>query len=88
MRNTPGHDVSDQQGSPSVSPWRPIVITLLSSLLLGAGSCFGFLTTITNGGSSAANLAFMVFFLGCLIVFVSGLVWAFVTWIHNAKRGG
>jgi hypothetical protein len=86
MTNPPDHPVSDQQGQPPVSPWRPIVITLLSALILGAGSCFGFLNTISGG--PAANDVFMVTFLLCLIIFIGSLVWAFVTWIHNAKRGG
>jgi len=54
--------------------------------VLGAGSCFGFLTTISAG--SNVNGIFMAFFLLCLIIFIGSLVWAFVTWIHNAKRGG
>jgi hypothetical protein len=86
MTNTPDHPVSDQHSPPPVTPWRPIVITLLSALLLGAGSCFGFLSTINEG--SAVNGIFMVAFLLCLIIFIGSLVWAFVTWIHNAKRGG
>lgn len=81
MTNTP-----DQQGPPPVSPWRPIVITLLSALLLGAGSCFGFLSTMSEGSSVSG--VFMEAFLLCLIIFIGSLVWAFVTWIRNAKRGG
>ena len=86
MTNTPDRPVSDQQGPPPGSPWRPIVITLLSALLLGAGSCFGFLSTMSEGSNVSG--VFMVAFLLCLIIFIGSLVWAFVTWIHKAKRGG
>ena len=85
MTNTPDPSVPAQQGPP-VSPWRPIVVTLLSALLLGAGSCFGFLATISEGSNVSG--VFMVAFLLCLIIFIGSLVWAFVTWIRNAKRGG
>jgi hypothetical protein len=86
MTNTPDHPVSDQHSPQPVRPWRPIVITLLSALLLGAGSCFGYLSTM-SGGSTVSGM-FMVTFLLCLIIFIGSLVWAFVTLIRNAKRGG
>jgi hypothetical protein len=82
---TIGHSPFPNPGaSPPKSPWGAIAITLVSAILLGAGSCFGFLTTLTPGGrNSGANTLFMYVFLICPAVFVGGLIWAFVTLIRK-----
>jgi hypothetical protein len=74
---------------PPKSSWRPILITLCSALVLGAGSCFGFLNT-TNASNLGgyANIAFAIGFVICLVVFLASIVWAFVTGIRNAARRG
>jgi hypothetical protein len=89
MTASPSSPDSNQSTPTPKSSWRPIVITLCSALLLGAGSCFGFLMTLnSNGGSSAANTTFMIGFFLCLVAFLAGLAWAFATGIRNAKRKG
>lgn len=66
--------------------FRPILITLLCTLLLAAGSCFGFMSTVRIGGSGNSGsplvaevfavgfvigaLAFLVAFLVLLVVFI------------------
>jgi len=65
------------------SSYRAALITLLCSLLLGAGSCFGFLSTLKFHGDSPRNTAFAVGFLACLLVFFGSVVWMVVKAIRG-----
>ena len=53
---------------PKRSIVRPMAMTLVSSFLLGLGSCFGFLSTLNfNGPSKPVNTLFMIgsFYAAC-----------------------
>lgn len=66
------------------SKWRPIVLTTVSALFLGAGSCFGAFSDVGN----TLSLIFSGMFMTCVVVFVGALLWALGTWLKSAKRGG
>jgi len=64
---------------PKRSIVRPMAMTLVSSFLLGLGSCFGFLSTLNfNGPSKPVNTLFMIGFGVELVVFLGACVWAVV----------
>ena len=70
------------------SRFRPVVITLFSAFLLGAGSCFGFLTTLTPiWGGSWINVVFQWIFILCVVAFLGALVWALVIVIRARLKG-
>jgi hypothetical protein len=65
--------------SPKRSIVKPIAITLVSGFLLGLGSCFGFLSTLSfNGPSKPVNTLFMIGFGVGLVLFLSACVRAVV----------
>jgi hypothetical protein len=68
-------------------PYKPILITIVCAILLGAGSCFGFATTAlgVHSNSSLATL-FAVIFLACAGAFIGGLIWLFFAFILNRTR--
>jgi hypothetical protein len=69
---------------PPKSSWRPIVITLISALVLGAGSCFGFVSTLSFGGRNAnVSALFLGVFALCVLAFIGALLWALVAWIRG-----
>jgi Na+-transporting NADH:ubiquinone oxidoreductase subunit NqrD len=70
---------------PKPSSYRPILITLLCALLLGGGSCFGFLTTLQTlqGSNSSINSIFGLGFIGSLFVFFGAVIWFIVTWLKR-----
>jgi hypothetical protein len=71
------------------STYRAALITLLCSFLLGAGSCFGFLTTLNFQGGSPRNTAFAVGFGLCVLVFLGSVVWMVVKAVRgrHGERG-
>jgi hypothetical protein len=69
--------------APKRPNFRPVLITLLCSVLLGAGSCFGFLTTLNTNESSAINLALAVLFLLCVATFLGSVVMLIVKAFTN-----
>lgn len=69
--------------APKRPNFRPVLITLLCSVLLGAGSCFGFLTTLNTNESSAINSALAVLFLFCVAAFLGSVVILIVKAIAN-----
>jgi ABC-type uncharacterized transport system permease subunit len=64
-------------------PWAPIIITIVSSIVLGMGSCFGFLVTLNNKNLS---MAFTWLFFACVAGFVGGMIWAIVRGVTNSRR--
>ncbi len=56
---------------------KPILLTLLGGILLAAGSCFGFVSTLTSNSSSKSTLFAIGFFVGVLGVIAAG-IWALV----------
>jgi hypothetical protein len=69
------NQVSPQQVSPKRINWRPIGLTLLAAIVLGAGSCFG---AIISGGKTL-SVIFSVIFIACVLAFVLGLLWGLIT---------
>ena len=86
---SPGH------APPPPPPIRPTVaqalVTLFGGLLLAAGSCAGFLTTLNlNGGSDSVNnafaIAFAIGFILSLVVAGVGVVLVIVRVVRLAVR--
>jgi hypothetical protein len=65
---------------PRASHLKPILITLLCGVLLAAGSCFGFVSTLTSNSSNKQTLFVIGFFAGVLGVISAG-VWALAAMI-------
>jgi hypothetical protein len=84
MSTPPSITNASQEPPPPKSKWRPIVLTIVSAVLLGAGSCFGAIS------SSGGNLTFVLsaVFVACVGAFVGGLFWALGTWIEGIRRRG
>ena len=84
MRITPPSVLTPgQQIPPPKSKWRPIVITLVSAVVLGAGSCFA---AMSSSGNWITGVLAAVF-LSCVVAFLCGLVWAAGVWIEGLRRG-
>ncbi|MGB7281930.1 MAG: hypothetical protein WBE13_06690 [Candidatus Acidiferrum sp.] len=84
MTNKPNSPFSDSTTPRPKSPWGPIVITLVSTVLLGAGSCFGFVSTLSFGGkNSGASVVFLSVFALCVLAFIGALLWALIAWIRG-----
>lgn len=88
MTMTPNPLIPGENVPPPKSSWRPILITIFSALLLGAGSCFGFVSTFNMNRQSTMSAAFAVLFLLCVIFFVGGVVWAIVSFIRFILTSG
>jgi len=66
------------------------LITMLSSIVLGFGSCYGFFSTLSFHGSGryeTLNILFFVVFWLCVLAFLATLVWIIVRAIQNAQSG-
>ena len=69
------------------------VITLLASIVLAAGSCFGFLNTLSLDGRGRhpyLNLFFLVVFCLCAMAFPGTIIWMIVRALRNrmaAEKG-
>jgi hypothetical protein len=79
----PSRQVPPEQVPPKRINWRPIGLTLLASIVLGAGSCFG---AIISGGKTL-SFVFSALFIACVVAFVGGLLWALGIWIERITRG-
>ena len=66
---------------PKKTNYKPVLLTILCSFLLGAGSCFGFLTTLNFNRSVPINGVFAV-------AFPVSLIWLIVTIVINFFRRG
>ena len=66
------------------SKYKPIVITIVCAIVLGAGSCWGFATTMGSNGDF--TMLFALVFLACVAAFFGGLIWLFVTFLMNINR--
>jgi hypothetical protein len=77
-----------EKAVPPKSRFRPVAITLVSAFLLGAGSCFGFLTTLTvTLHGSWINVAFAWIFILSIVAFLGALMWALVIFIRARIKG-
>jgi len=66
------------------------IVTLLSSVVLAAGSCYGFLSTFDINGSGKhafLNGFFLVVFCLCVVVFPGTIIWMIARAIRKAKSG-
>jgi len=78
-----------QTTPPPKSHWMQIIITLVSAIVLGAGSCFGFLTTMSFGRrTSYVSMVFAWVFAVCVLTFLGALIWALVAGIRSLLRKG
>ncbi len=75
INQVPLQQLPPEQVPPKRINWRPIGLTLLSAIVLGAGSCFG---AITSGGKTL-SVIFSVIFIACVLAFVLGLFWGLIT---------
>ena len=69
---------------PKKPNYKPVLLTILCSLLLGAGSCFGFLTTLNFNRNVPINGVFAVGFGICLLVFLGSILWLVIKAIRDA----
>lgn len=69
------------------SGYRPVLLTLLCSLLLGGGTCAGFLSTTFNENSNRSLSMLLAFaFAACVLTFVGSLVWLVVKAVRGAMK--
>jgi len=68
------------------------LVTLLATIVLGAGSCFGFLSTLDFNGNGRVHLVlsgfFVIVFCLCAVAFPVTIVWIIVRAVRNAKSRG
>lgn len=79
----PPRQIPPQQVPRRGANWRAIGLTILASIVLGAGSCFG---AIISGGKTL-SFVFSALFIACVVAFVGGLLWALGIWIERITRG-
>lgn len=73
-------------GAPKPRPsWTPIIATIISAIVLGMGSCFGFVITL-QPQNRAFNSTFSTLFCLCIAAFFGGVIWAFERLIKNSRR--
>jgi hypothetical protein len=71
----------------SKSDYKPILLTLLFSFVLGGGSCAGFLSTLNVNSSSPLSMFFAFAFGFCVLTFVGSLIRLVVKAIRDATKG-
>jgi hypothetical protein len=69
------------------SNYKPILLTLLFSFLLGGGSCFGFLTTTNSLAATKVKDVFADGFVICLLVFLGSIVWLVIKAVRDGTKG-
>ena len=72
---------------PKKSNYRPILLTMLCSFLLGGGSCFGFLTTLNLNRSTPINSVFAIGFAVFLLVFLGSILWLAIKAVRDGLKG-
>ncbi len=73
--------------SPGRRPiYKPILLALLCAFLLGAGSCFGFASTLS--GNSSMSSVFAGCFLLCVLAFLGSIVWIVVKAVRESSGRG
>jgi hypothetical protein len=71
---------------PRPSNYRPILLTLLFSLLLAGGSCFGFLNTFNLNRNSQISMIFAAGFGFSVLTFLGSLLWIVIKAIRDSIR--
>ena len=69
------------------SNYKPILLVMLCSFLLGGGSCFGFASTLTSNGNSPMSSIFAASFLLCALVFLGSIVGIVVKAVRASSGG-
>ena len=69
------------------------LVTLLATIALGAGSCFGFLSTLDFNGNGdwkrqVLTGFFVIVFCMCVVAFPVTIIWIIVRAVRNAKSSG
>ena len=62
------------------------IVTLLCSIVLAGGSCYGFLATLDSKYVSL-KIVFLVVFCLCVMVFPGTIIWMIARAIRNRKAG-
>ena len=62
------------------------IVTLFCSIVLAAGSCYGFLATLESKYASL-KIVFLVVFCLCVMVFPGTIIWMIARAIRNRKAG-
>jgi hypothetical protein len=68
--------------------YRPIIITLVCAVLLGGGSCFGWIATLKTlqGKNPGMNGVFAIGFIASVFVFLGACIWLFVALIRRQYK--
>jgi len=69
-------------------PIVPILITIVATLVLSAGSFYGCARTYSMGGTSSPNEFFAWSFVVFAVAFLGSLIWLIVTMVINFLRRG
>jgi hypothetical protein len=72
---------------PAKSSYKPILLTLLFSLLLAGGTCFGFLNTFSVNRNSQVSMVYAGGFAFCVLTFLGSLLWLVIKAVSDAIRG-
>jgi hypothetical protein len=72
---------------PARSSYKPILLTLLFSLLLAGGTCFGFLNTFNVNQNSRVSVVYAGCFAFCVLTFLGSLLWLVIKAISDAIKG-
>lgn len=64
--------------------YKAAIVTLLSSIVLAGGSCFGFLATL-DSRYDLLRIFFLVVFCLCVMVFPGTIIWMIARAIRNSK---
>ena len=70
---------------PAKSSYKPILLTLLFSLLLAGGTCFGFLNTFNV--TSQVSMVYAGGFAFCVLTFLGSLLWLVIKAVSDVIRG-
>jgi hypothetical protein len=73
--------------APKKSPIKPIIITIVSGVLLAAGSCMGFLSTFNVSRTNQISVVMAIGFLVGVAAVLCGAMWALVALIRFLFAG-
>ena len=71
---------------PAKSNYKPILLTLLISVLLAGGSCFGFLGTFNINRSTPLSMVCAAGFVICVLTFLGSLLWLVIKVLSDMIR--
>ncbi len=71
---------------PPKSSYKPILLTLLFSLLLAGGTCFGFLNTFNVNQNSPVSMVYAGGYVFCVLTFLGSLLWLVIKAVSDVIR--